>query len=512
MKIEYICHSALLIETKDITILTDPWLVGSAYCDQWHLFPTPVNVDIAQKADVILISHGHEDHLHHESLLMLNKDAQVYYPFQWQQGIQEYLKSLGYSAITEALSFQAYKLSESTTVTFIANSLDSIMVIESDGETLVNINDALPANHKNIIKTFIQKIKEQWPVIDYLFCGYGSAAYFPNTIHCEGKNDVEIATVREQLFADNFCYIVDALRPNFTVPFAADYVLLNTEKRWINRVKFSKHQIKKYYFNVYKGRMTNFVIAYSGDVISAFVCTRKSAFHDLEKDFSLDELIDDQLEEAIRRVNTINYLSDNKIHLLEKMLRINVRKRSLLFSKELLASIKYTIVISDILLDRYFFVDCSQAEVVVIRTNEIRADSILTLETTSNILNYSFASEWGGDAIVIGYGAEITILDKQILAKSLDIVCVRLLTNQPIASKQMKAAPLRAAKYLYHNPLFTSWAVRQALAGVNKVNKNPVNERSLWLQKTKCEICQVCDLPLLSHEFGETMNEESGSL
>jgi hypothetical protein len=511
MKIEYICHSALLIETGDVKILTDPWLKGAAYCNQWHLFPKPMNITPAQKADVILISHGHEDHLHYESLLMLDRNSRIFYPFQWQKGIREYLNGMGYFRVSEAFSHRSYKISPTTTVTYIANSLDSIMVVESGSEVLVNINDALPANHRNIIAGFLKKIKSRWPLIDYLFCGYGSAAYFPNTVHCEGKNDLEVAEAREQLFGDNFCYIVNELAPKNTIPFAADYVLLNHEKRWINRVKFTKGQIRDYYFNVYKGRDTNFICAHPGDIIERDGFLKRSEYHGLENKYSLDHLINAALEAEIRSVNEIGCLGEEHSLTLERQLYGNVKKRSALFSPDILSGIKYTVEVSDIQDKRFFFIDCSGSEIKVIRTHQVDPASILVLRTTSRILNYSFASDWGGDAIVIGYGAEINILDKACLDKSLDIVCVRLLTNQPVASRQMKASPVRALKYLFTNPLTTSWAVKQMIRGRNRVNKNPVNERSIWLAKSKCEICQVCDIPFLSDDFAEQLNSPKPS-
>ncbi|PBQ33034.1 hypothetical protein CNR22_15030 [Sphingobacteriaceae bacterium] len=505
MKIEYVCHSALYIHTEDLTILTDPWLSGATYCNQWHLFPKPQTTDLVKEAEVILISHGHEDHLHHDSLLTLNKKSKIIYPFQWQKGIKEYLGSIGYTDICEAISHKSYKLSKSTTVTYIANSLDSIMIIESGGEVLVNINDALPANHKNIIKAFLKKIKAEWPKIDYLFCGYGSAAYFPNTVHCEGKDDLEIAEAREQLFGDNFCYIVDELAPLNTIPFAADYVLLNEGKRWINRVKLSKTQIKNYYHDIYKGRSTNFIIAYPGDRIEKNHFTKRSLFHAREKLFSLDELIDMDLSEEIKSVNTTVFIGENEITQLEKALTENIIQRSSLFSTEQRSKIIYTVIVTDIVEKNYFNIDCSGTTVQVTRENTFHPKSILILETSSKILNYSFASEWGGDAIIIGYGAEITILDKRSLEKNLDVICVRLLTRQPVASKQMKASPFRALKFLLVNPLTSSWFLKQVLKGRNNVNKNPVNERNLWLTKSKCEICQVCNIPLLSNDFAQSL-------
>lgn len=162
-------------------------------------------------------------------------------------------------------------------------------------------------------------------------------------------------------------------------------------------------------------------------------------------------------------------------------------------------------IVSDVPGANHFFIDCSGAEPQISRESEINSKSILTIETTSKILQYSFYSEWGGDAIVIGYGAEIHILDKSIIQNNLDIVCVRLLTRQPVASHQMKQSPMRAIKYLSTNPVTTTWAVKQLIKSRKNINKNPVNERDLWLNKSKCEICQVCDVPYLTHEFSEAL-------
>ena len=73
MKVEYICHACLLIETEDLRITTDPWLVDATYCGQWYLFPKPINGEKLQTVDTILISHGHEDHLHEATLKELPK-------------------------------------------------------------------------------------------------------------------------------------------------------------------------------------------------------------------------------------------------------------------------------------------------------------------------------------------------------------------------------------------------------------------------------------------------------
>ena len=78
-KIEYISHSCLFVDTGDVKIVMDPWFRGSAYCNQWHLWPKTVNEDCLKEVDVIMVSHGHEDHLHRESLSALPKSAQIFF-------------------------------------------------------------------------------------------------------------------------------------------------------------------------------------------------------------------------------------------------------------------------------------------------------------------------------------------------------------------------------------------------------------------------------------------------
>ena len=143
MKIEYISHSCIFIDTDDARILLDPWFSGSAYCNQWHLFPKPVNIDFLQTVDHIMISHGHEDHLHAQSLSLLPKTAKVFYPYLWKAGIHDFMNKLGFSDVNEAVSYKGYQISPSTKITFLTTSMDNIMVVESNGKVLIDLNDAL---------------------------------------------------------------------------------------------------------------------------------------------------------------------------------------------------------------------------------------------------------------------------------------------------------------------------------------------------------------------------------
>ncbi len=211
MKVEYISHACLMIDTGDIRIVTDPWFAGPAYCGQWHVFPKPVNVERLHDADVLLISHGHEDHLHEPSLRLLDKDKTVFYPYFLYGGIKEYLESMGFQNVIECHPNKKYQLNRYTSVQYMTNELDSIILIESNGKICVNLNDALHADSEASIQLYTDMIKKKYPHIDILFCGFGGASYYPNTFHVSGKDDIEIGKLREQAFIHNFCNIVHTL-------------------------------------------------------------------------------------------------------------------------------------------------------------------------------------------------------------------------------------------------------------------------------------------------------------
>jgi L-ascorbate metabolism protein UlaG (beta-lactamase superfamily) len=503
MNIHYVSHATLLIEAGSLTIVTDPWLAGPAYCGQWHLFPKPVNAGLADAADVILLSHGHEDHLHDLTLRHMPKRARVFYPYSWYGGITGYLNGRGFGDVQEAITDHTYQLDADTSVTYIANNLDSIVVVRHREEVLVNINDSLHAFHPNVIETFIEAIKLRWPRIDVLFCGFGGASYFPNAVHAPGKDDVEIAALREQLYVHNFCRIVQGLSPRVAVPFAADFALLAPWQRWINGTRFPRRMIDDYYRSCFDDSINRprILPMYSGDVLRGVVLDESSPYRERMIDGSLDHLLAEQYATEIAMRDVTLYTPEWFVRKLHERMAANICRRARLFDAGELDGLSFCVVIADVAREDHFNVRFRDGVTTVERGAQPAGDCALAIHTTSTILDYSLSSEWGGDAITIGYGAEIFLFDSAAAARGLDTTCVRLLTRHPRTTRHMLREPLRAARYLATNPITRAWAVRQ-IAHPRSTIQDPA-PRTDWLLRTKCELCGVCDLPLLDAAFSE---------
>lgn len=495
MKIQYICHASLLIDTGDLKIVTDPWLEGATYCGQWHLFPKPAALDGIDDADIILISHGHEDHFHEPSMRMLPKRAKVFYPHSWFGGTKEFIRSLGFEDVREALSYKTYKLSTKTGVTYIANTHDNIIVIESDGHVFVNVNDALHSYPQPVIDFYLAALKKRWERIDVLFCGFGGASYFPNAVHLEGKNDREIGIVREQLFAHNFCRIVADLQPRVAVPFAADFALLSPSQRWINDVRFPRSGMSDYYQRHFKsdGLQPKIYDMYSGDVLDLDELKPESPYRKEIRDGGLDHLIDEQYGEEVARLRQPSFISESDAAQLNEEIYKNVKDRMHLFRDETLRDLKFCLRVSDVLHENCYQIGFRDGEVQIVRSDEPGSDCSLTMDISGRILRHSFSGEWGGDAVSIGYGCEIYIHDERAAAAGLDGVCLRLLSRHPTVKSYIRKEPLRALKHMVGSPLKHTLALRK-LGQHNMRNEN--YDRSIWLLQSPDEIRRICNLPV----------------
>jgi len=94
MKVTCISHACLLIDTGSFLIATDPWFDGPAFCDQWHVFPKPIDTEPVATAPVILISHPHEDHLHEPTLRRVCREPKtLFYPFYWYPETRNKIRS-----------------------------------------------------------------------------------------------------------------------------------------------------------------------------------------------------------------------------------------------------------------------------------------------------------------------------------------------------------------------------------------------------------------------------------
>jgi hypothetical protein len=246
MRVDFVGHASLLVRQGELSLLSDPWWEGPAYRDQWYPYPLPVpeRYDLSQ-VDAVYISHSHEDHLHAPTLRTLLKvapNAQALIPLRHETSMRDYLERIGFKRIRELGSgtqFTLRKAGARLRLTLFTHIDDSLLAVESpdSGEVLLNLNDALHASRRELILEYCRVLRGRFPDIDYLFCGFGGASYFPNCVHVPGKDDPAVARAREHYFLRNFALIAEQLHPRHAFPFAAHFVLPDSENWWMSALR-----------------------------------------------------------------------------------------------------------------------------------------------------------------------------------------------------------------------------------------------------------------------------------
>ncbi len=488
MRIHYICHASLLIDTGDVRLATDPWYDGPAYSGQWHVFPRPVQTELLDQADTVLISHAHEDHLHEPTLRRLAPGKTALYPYYWDGRTIPYLREMGFAQVTEVPSQKTMRITENTAVTFITVGQDSIMVIEAGGLVTVNVNDALHSCEPATIDRVTAALTARWPRIDTVFCGFGGASYYPNTIHWDGKNDVEVARVREELFVHNFCRVVRALRPKVAVPFAADFVLLNDSQRWINSVRFPRERIARYYNEHFRslGDRVRIIPMYPGDSLAHNILQASSSYRAQLRDDGLGHLIEEQYAEEIRGIRERPPVDTACLDDLDACLigRLNEQARGIAESR--LDRIKFSVRLNDTAGPLHLNVSFDGGAARVERGSSPADDALFVLDTHSELFRSLFKHPWAGDMLIIGYGGEISVQDAAAIRDGLLRTATDLLAAYPNPIADSRRHPIRIARYTLQN-LDT---VAERFRKTKSLIKGPH-----WLTRPAAELRRLCGLP-----------------
>lgn len=503
MKITYITHSSILIETEDAKVISDPWFKGGAYLDHWQVFPKPVDVSYAKDITHVVITHGHEDHCHFPTLKELNKDSLVYLPYTWLDGTKDSLFKIGFKSVYELDSFKTVSIGKHLKLTFIVNGLDSIYILEYKGKVYVNLNDAFNATHLNFLKLFVRKLKKKWPQIDYLMCGVGGAGYFPNAIHSELKNDIEIGKLREQFLMKLFCEFVVAFQPKVAIPFLPGFVLLEKDKLWINQIRQPRNFIDKYFFDNNPGSDVVFWHVYPGDLIDNDVWQKTSPYYDLVQNDNWGEFAEQQYAKEIADC-AAKLIESNGISNVEICFKLNelFNKSCKGIDHKTVQKINFILTVTEEK-NQPIFISFKNGKLRANLTQNSEVGPNLRIRTNKKNLLHSIHELWGGDVFFIGYGADVDVLKEDCIKDNLDIISLRVLSFFPTALQNLKTHPLRSLRYFFYNTMHATLAMKQKMLSHKGAKTLPFNERSHWVQISKCETCLVCDLPLLSNAFAE---------
>lgn len=143
MKVSYHGHSIVKVEANGKTILFDPFITGNGLTD--------LKADDV-KVDVILLTHGHNDHVGDTVDLALKNDALVIAPFElaeylgWQ-GVKVHEMHIGgahefdFGRVKLTQAFHGSSYTDYETKTIVYTGMPSGILLTIDGKTIFHAGD-----------------------------------------------------------------------------------------------------------------------------------------------------------------------------------------------------------------------------------------------------------------------------------------------------------------------------------------------------------------------------------
>ena len=245
MKLTFFQSSAVMIETKGVKILCDPWLVDGELYGSWNHYP-PIDFQPQNFNDVdfIYLSHIHQDHFSKKSLSKLNKDIPVIIHNFENKILRENIKEMGFK-VNELNHNDRTHLKNQVFINILAadncdpsicykyfgcapleskygsTSIDTMSVIDDQDNVLVNTNDC----PFELSFTAATTLKEKYSKIDMLLVGYTSASAYPQCFTLSEAEKIREKERMQQDFLKKAENYVNLFEPDYFMPFAGRYTL-----------------------------------------------------------------------------------------------------------------------------------------------------------------------------------------------------------------------------------------------------------------------------------------------
>jgi UDP-MurNAc hydroxylase len=236
MKVTYIGHACILMESGGTRILMDPWLTDPTYHGTWwHYPPLALGVRELPKLDYLYISHEHMDHFDPPTLRQLDKDVQVIIANFTRKRFRDRIAALGFRRISEVDfggDFQCNGSGLSLRLIPPDRAWDDSAILVKDGSTTVlNVNDC------HLDDATLERLgKEQQ--IDLAFLTFTGASQYPGCFEFPLASKIRRWEESKESHVEEFVNWARLLRTKRAVPAAGNFALLAPDQLFMNTASY----------------------------------------------------------------------------------------------------------------------------------------------------------------------------------------------------------------------------------------------------------------------------------
>ena len=235
-------HSCCEIRLKEISLLCDPWLLGSCYWRSWWNFPRPESLESLlkvwkqKKLVLIYITHLHWDHFHGPTLKKLASElgnVRFLIPRTPESRLYQDLKLFAKSiAIDQLIHAKSYRYDAFTLVSFqqgIAFA-DSTLAIKVGQNWIWNMNDCKLTRHSLKHLSSIAG-KPKYALRSHSSANWRSCIRGKSAEGLEANHDKSLQGYSNEFFQS--CYLTGA---STAIPFASNVACLHKDTFQYNKI------------------------------------------------------------------------------------------------------------------------------------------------------------------------------------------------------------------------------------------------------------------------------------
>ena len=238
---------------------------------------------------------------------------------------------------------------------------------------------------------------------------------------------------------------------------------------------------------------------YPGDILMNGRLERNSPYRAQLQNGRLDHLIDAQYPNEVSAFHSADRAKVTSLDRWASRLAAHLESQVKFNPRRALDGLRFSLRFRELSDAGWFNVQWTGTRFAVTISAVPSPASMATIETTTAVLETSIENDWGGDALMIGYGCDINVLDVRNSGKTR--ICVSLLTRYPRPKSYALRYPLRTLDYLHQSaPMLlarTKHTLRSRLFG--NATENVIGSPH-WLTGDVEAIRNASRLPALDNE------------
>jgi UDP-MurNAc hydroxylase len=223
-------HAGLEVESARARVLVDPWLSPQgAFQGSWFQFPDNAHLLSPElfRPDAIVISHEHLDHLDPWFLSRVPADVPVVVPRYPSPALATKILRAGPRPIVEAEPWRPVELPGGLSVLFVSEppmNHDSAIVLQGDGQTLLDLNDA------RLFPVQLREIRRRvGGRVDLLTFQGAGASWYPMCYRHPPERAARLSLQKRMAKLAYCASLLRVVEPAVAVPFAGPPAFLDPE-------------------------------------------------------------------------------------------------------------------------------------------------------------------------------------------------------------------------------------------------------------------------------------------